>query len=445
MKLPDTTRRTRVFVLCGMLVIQTLLLAFFLRHGPELVSDNVRYEQGGWAVASGRGLALPYSMSPDPDVRDWVCSRHPEACADGAYPSAQYPPGYQLFIAGIYLLAGRSLWAIAIAHVVLLWGLYACFEALAARFLRGVGYWFAVFISATYPFFARQASFIMADHLHTFLLVASVTALMLMRPGWRRGLIFGFLFGAATFVRTYSIVVIPFLFAWPRLRRAFAASRAEWASAAAICVLPFAVWTARNEYWFGRFIPFSTTGLGATLYLNKLEAETGPSYERQNAEKMYLALDRNGEDSMNYALNRQLGREAVDWMRAHPGTVVLQFATRVPRLWISKGEVGHGVSPAYPFLVVYLGGLWILGLIGMWLKRGDDRWKAVMLIIVLYWGFLLLSPAEARRTLPLRLPMLVFAGFSVEEGARRWQRRRASDGAERAGSEAAVRRSDSES
>jgi 4-amino-4-deoxy-L-arabinose transferase-like glycosyltransferase len=424
-----------------MLMLQTLFLAFFLRQGPQLLSDNVRYEEGGWAIASGRGLALPFSMSPDPDVRDWVCSRHPEACTDGAYPSAQYPPGYQLFIAGIYLVAGRSLWAVAISHLVLLWGLYACFEALAARFLRGPGYWFAVVVAATYPFFARQACMIMADHLHTFLLVASVTALMLMRPGLRRGLLFGFLFGAATFVRTYSIVAIPFLFGWPRLRRGFEASRKEWVSAAAICLLPFAIWTTRNAYWFGRFIPFSTTGLGATLYLNKLEAETGGGYDQQSAEKVYRELGRNGGDSMSYGLNRQLGREAVEWMREHPGTVVLQVATRVPRLWISKGESGRGVSPAYPLSIVYLGGLWVLGLIGMWLKRRDDRWKAIMVIIALYWAFLLHTPAEARRTLPLRLPMLVFAGFSVEEGVRRWRKRRLGNVDERAISDAVDRAS----
>jgi 4-amino-4-deoxy-L-arabinose transferase-like glycosyltransferase len=424
MRLPEISKRSRLYVLIAMLVVQTALFLIFLRGGPSITGDNFRYEEGGYAIASGRGLALPYTMSPDPDVQDWVCSRHADACTDGRYPSAQYPPGYQIFIAGIYTVAGRSLWAIEIAHLILLWGLFTCFEQLAAKFLPRVGYWFAAAVATTYPFLARQATLIMADHLHTFLLVASITALLLMKPGLRRGILFGFLFGAATFVRTYSIVIIPFLFGWPRLKRAFSASRKEWITAFAVCVVPFVIWTARNAYWFGRFIPFSTTGLGAMVYLNKLEAQTGEAYDEQNAKKIYGALFRDGEDPANYKLNKTLAREGLAWMKDHPGTVALQVASRVPRLWISKGESRKGISPLYPLLIVYMGGLLFLGLGGMWLKRRDDRWKAVMLIIFCYWGFLLHTPAEARRTLPLRLPMLVFAGFAVEEGVRRWRERR---------------------
>lgn len=425
MRLPEITKRTRRLALVAVLLTQSLFFAFFVRNGPEIQSDNVRYEMGGWQIANGRGLALPYSMSPDPDVRDWVCSRHPEACTDDAYPSAQYPPGYQLFIAGVYAVAGRNLWALAFAQWLCLLGLFACFELLAAAHLKPVGYWFAIAIAATYPFLARQSALVMADGLHAFLLVASIAALMQMKPGLRRGLLFGFLFGAATFVRTYSIVVIPFLFAWPRIRKAFGASRKEWLSAAFVCVLPFMIWTARNAYWFGRFIPLSTTGLGAMVYLNKLEVEVGESYEAQSARKIYEALKRNGEDPANWRLNKTLTREGLAWIAEHPVVVAGKVITRVPRLWISKGTQGQGVSHTYPIFIVWLGGLWVLGLYGMWLKRRDGRWNAVMLIILLYWAFLLHTPAEARRTLPLRLPMLVLAGFAVEELVRRRAERKA--------------------
>ncbi len=437
MKLPEITRRSRLYALVVMLAMQTLYFGVFIRSGPQFLGDNVRYEMGGWQLARGRGLALPFEMSPDPDVRDWVCSRHPEACTDGAYPSAQYPPGYQFFIAGVYLVAGRSLWAIAIAQLLCLWGLFACFEILAAKSLQKVGYWFAIGVACTYPFLARQFTYIMADGLHCSLLVASITALMTMKPGLRRGLLFGFLFGAATFVRTYSVVAIPFLFAWPRLFRAFRASRKEWVVAFAVCVLPFALWTVRNEYWFGRLIPFSTTGIGASLYLNKTEVEIGEVYDEGNATKIAAELNRNGEDMTNWRLNKTLGHEAVGWIREHPAAVAGRVVARVPRLWISKGEMSKGVSRSYPLFVLYLGGLLVLGVAGMWLKRRDGRWNAVMLIILFYWGFLLHTPAEARRTLPLRLPMLVFAAFAVEEGVRRFRARGAARSGESAPPEAA--------
>jgi hypothetical protein len=37
--------------------------------------------------------------------------------------------------------------------------------------------------------------------------------------------------------------------------------------------------------------------------------------------------------------------------------------------------------------------------------------------------FLVISPAEARRTLPRRLPMLVFAGLAVDACASWWRAR----------------------
>jgi hypothetical protein len=424
MKLPEVTPRARRLALVLVLITQSLMFGFFARRGPEILADNVRYEEGGWSLASGRGIALPYAMSPDRDVRSWVCDRHPDACADGYYPSALYPAGYQVFIGVLYKLTGRSLWAILLAQLVMLWGLFACFEALAARSLPKVGYWFAIGIAATYPFLARQATQIMSDHLHAFLLLAAITSLMVIESTWRRVLLFGFLFGAATFVRTYSIVIIPALFGWPILRRAFGASRRQWAVSAAICILPFVLWASRNAYWYGRFVPFSTAGLGASLYLNKLDAEIGESYGEVEANAIYKALSRDGEDFTNYAVDRALSREAIAWMTAHPGTVARQLVGRIPRLWISKGEMRHGISPAYPLFILYLGGLMVLGVLGMWLKRHDHRWRAVTLIVVLYWGFLLHTPAEARRTLPLRLPMLVFAGFAVDDGLRRWRERR---------------------
>jgi hypothetical protein len=423
MKLPARTRRARWFARIAVLIVQGAFFFFFLRSGPVVEGDNSRYEEGGWALASGRGLALPYELSPDPDVRDWVCRRHPDACADGAYPSAQYPAGYQLFIAAIYSVAGRHLWPIVLVQLALLLGMFACAEAVAARHLNDAGYWFVVGVSATYPFLARQAGLVQSDLLHAALLLFSLTALLSMRPGWRRGITFGFLLGAATFTRTYSIVVIPFLFGWPRLRRAFEARRREWVVAFAVCILPFVIWTARNAYWFGRFIPFSTTGIGCHIYLNKVEAEVGSPYAPGNDKKIRDAISREG-DPANYAWNKVMMKEGVAWMKENPGTMAVEVVKRVPLLWISRGKGGRGVSPMAPFLALYLGGLLLLGVFGIWLKRRDHRLNAVALAIVLYWGFLLQTPAEARRTLPLRLPMLVFAGAAVDEAVRSWRRRR---------------------
>jgi hypothetical protein len=89
----------------------------------------------------------------------------------------------------------------------------------------------------------------------------------------------------------------------------------------------------------------------------------------------------------------------------------------IPKVWISLGQAGEPLSPAAIVLVAYLGGLLVLGLAGAWMVRRDRRWWAMMLTIVLYWVFLIIAP-EARRTLPLRLPMLLLAGVAAEHWLR---------------------------
>ena len=60
----------------------------------------------------------------------------------------------------------------------------------------------------------------------------------------------------------------------------------EWAIAGFVVMAPFIIWSARNEYVFGQFIPLSTQGLGSSLYLNKLEWTIGSAVDGDNQAKM---------------------------------------------------------------------------------------------------------------------------------------------------------------
>jgi hypothetical protein len=60
-----------------------------------------------------------------------------------------------------------------------------------------------------------------------------------------------------------------------------------------------------------------------------------------------------------------------------------------------------------------MGGLLALGLYGMWLVRRDSRWWPLALGVLMYWVMLVPFSGEARRTLPLRLPMLLLGGIAV--------------------------------
>lgn len=414
------SRRERRLWLVILLAMQAIFFWAFLPRPLTVVSDNVRYETAGYNLAAGRGLSLPYSMARDPEVRSWVCDRRPDLClADGTYPVAIYPPGYSVFISAIYRLTGRSLVALAVAQFVLLGVVFVVFEALADRLLAPAGYRFAMLAAITYPFLARQATLVMSDHLHAVLLLAALAALLLMAPGWLRGAVFGLALAAATLVRPYSLLAVAIVYVTPRIWRCFRATAREWAVSLLLCALPFAVWSARNWYLFGRWIPLSTTGVGLTLYFTVLEWEVGDIYDPQRAAEWWRRVERFGPDATVHETNLRLQAEALRAMAKAPGRVLEGCLLHAPKLWVSLGTQGAGRARTWPVLVLWLGGLWVLGLAGMWLTRCECRWLPLTVVILGYWLILIPFPGEARRTLPLRLPMLLVGAAAFQAAAAR--------------------------
>ena len=404
------------------LLMQTLFFCVWLQRPIEVISDNVRYEVAGYNLAAGRGLSLPNSLAKDEEVRGWVCTRHPEAClSDTTYPVAIYAPGYSVFIAASYLLFGRSLPALVVEQLVLLWILFVLLEQMAARRLRYPGYLFVMAIAGTYPFIARTASAIQSDHLHVALYFAAFASLFVFPPGPVRGGLFGGLGAFAMLVRPYCMFVFPAVLLLPRLWRTSVGFWRERTVALVCLLLPLLAWTGRNAYWFGRFIPFTTNGVGITLYHTTMEWDGESQYDTQRQERWYGDLEEHlGADPMSYIGSRRALGEALERIRENPGQMVKRLAIHVPKSWVSLGTTGGGVSKAWPLLVTYLGGLVAVGVAGIWLKRRDPLWQALALGILCYWIVLIPIPADARRSLPLRLPMLLFAGVAVEAAWRRW-------------------------
>jgi 4-amino-4-deoxy-L-arabinose transferase-like glycosyltransferase len=270
-------------------------------------------------------------------------------------------------------------------------------------------------IAATYPFLARQAGFVMSDHLHAALVLFGLAPLVLVRPGWWRGLAVGLLLAAATLTRPYSFVCLPLVIGalvWKR-------EDDRWLhDVLGVCVglaLPMGTWIVRNSIVYGRFIPFTLSGLGTALYLNKIVWTVGDLYDPDNVRMTINEINRvAGADANSWQGNRALTEAALAWMRAHPLQVLASLPWRVVRMWINVGTSGVGVSRAWPLIGGYLGGLLAAGTAGMAYARKVRRLVPLVLFVLAYWAFLLHTPADARRTLPLRLPMLLFAGLAVD-------------------------------
>ena len=107
----STFSTPRKVALAVVLATQTVFFFVLMARPLTVFADNARYETAGYNLATGRGISLAYELTSDPLVKSWVCTRHPEVCtaADGTHPTALYPPGYSVFLAAVYKVAGRSL------------------------------------------------------------------------------------------------------------------------------------------------------------------------------------------------------------------------------------------------------------------------------------------------------------------------------------------------
>jgi hypothetical protein len=406
--------RWRKLGLAVVLAAQTVFFFFLMDRPLQVFADNPRYETAGYNLAIGKGISLPYEQTRDPLVKSWVCTRHPEACtaADGTHPTALYPPGYSFFIAGIYKIAGRSILTVAAAQLVLLWLMFILFERMALRLLDPVGYWFAMGMAATYPFIARHAAMIMSDHLNAVLLLASLASLLMLKPGALRGIAFGGLMAATALTRPYALLVFPAIMVWPHIRRALNCSTKELVLAVVVFSLPLGSWTLRNAYWFGKFIPMTTYKMGTSLLWTTYEWEADVYDAKDEWRRQELGKLIAGEPCA-IEVNERTMAMAIERIKANPGKFAWRILVHVPRNWVSLGYLNNGLSRGWPLLLLYLGGNLALGLWGMWLRRRDARWHPIMITILLYWAMLLPLLPEARRTLALRLPMLLFAGVAV--------------------------------
>lgn len=417
--------RYRALFVAAVLAMQTVFFFVFLHRPLEMEEDNLRYELPGWNLAQGKGFVLPFDYyAEDTVVYDWVCSRHPEECKNGEYPVALYPPGYSFFIALVYLFTGRKLVALFVANYLLLLLVFFVFERVAAKMLRPRAYVLAMVAAAGYPFLAHQAGIVMSDHLHGVLYFLAFAAWLLIKPGVFRGIAFGGILGLSTFTRPYGFLVVPAVFAFLFFKQKL---RKEALAFALALALPFCAWTARNAYQFGRLVPMTTAGAGLLYYGVQLEVEVGQPYTKEASKehvRRYFsflppearARGEQGKSILPYMLrpyNQAIGEAGKAWWKQNPHWVVAMSLYHAPKLWVSLGTDGGGYSRAWPLLLLGMGGMAILGAVGAYRLRKDPRWIPVILGVLLYWLFLVPFPGEARRTLPLRLSMMLFAAYVV--------------------------------
>lgn len=300
-------------------------------------------------------LAYVYKMRGVPAYGDWsLYDQFARGLLAGRYPEelehfwSMLPPGYPLFLAGLYALFGISCFDIVrIAQALLSAGTVWVLFLLGRRLYdRRVGL-LAAAVFALYPYAVFYPATIMSESLYLFLVALNLHALLWLRerPTQARAWATGLIAGAAVLTRPQHLLFVGLAALWLLVypRRAAQARRPLLAvgiflTGCGLAVLP---WTARNVAHYGEFLLVSDNGpdvfwwgnnpIAARMYatrdvaeFNRLNAEMwGPEGER--------VLRRRGRTLAEKKAD--LFAEVKSYVRQHPGEWLRLEAHKLIVFW----------------------------------------------------------------------------------------------------------------
>ena len=216
--------------------------ALIVHAGPS--SDSLFYYLGAKSIAAGHGYEILH------------------------HPTAFFPVGWPVFLAGVFLITGPSFIAVKVA-ALLLWMLTTAFVYLLGRRLggRSVGL-VAGGLVAVAPTMAVYAARGASEHLFIPLLLAVCLLVATAdgrTPSMRRTALAGVFLGLAILVRSTAILLPLVIPLWLLLRRP---ARESWRAAvtmSVVSVLVLTPWMARNAIVMHTF-GLSTNG-GYTIWI----------------------------------------------------------------------------------------------------------------------------------------------------------------------------------
>ena len=323
-------------------------------------------------------------------------------------PTAAWPPGYPLLLAGLYWIFGWSLLVAKLANVVLGAGTVLLTHLIACELRRPVVGIVAAAILAVFPGYVLFAPLILAEPLFVFLFCA---ALWLFLRGNARGRLetvswlgLGLFLGALSLVRGVGFFLLP-VFTSTRLAEGASlrsVSRLTLVGAAGI-LLVLLPWTVRNYLRLGYPILIASDG-AFSLYVGNSPIATGahtfatlgPLEERFG----HLRALPNPQKEVEIA--RAQLRDALAWMITHPHRVAALAPAKVYHMfrndrgaieWMHYGlgkRFRHAVQRR---LVAVIDGYYLavlaLALLGARRFRPRDGPGAVALPLTVAWVTLL--------------------------------------------------------
>ena len=325
-----------------------------------------------------------------------------------AAPTAAWPPGYPVFLAGLYAAFGPSLVAAKLANVLLGAASVLLTYLIGCELRRPVVGLVGAAILAVFPGYVLFAPLILSEKLFVVLFCAALW--LFLRVHARAGsetapwLGLGLFLGAASLVRGVGFFLLP-VFASTRLLEGGtwrSTSRLTLVAAAGI-LIALVPWTVRNHLRLGYPILIASDGAFA-LYVGNSPIATG--YHTMAMREPYL--ERFGEllalpnPRGEVEVVRAEMREALAWMVTHPHRMAALAPVKLFHMyrndrgvmtWMKEGLAKRMPPAAQRTLFRLVDGYYLavlgLALVGTRRFRPRDGRGAVALPLTVAWVTLL--------------------------------------------------------
>ncbi len=307
-------------------------------------------------------------------------------------PTAFRPPGYPIFLAGVYLIFGHHFAAVRLVQALL--DAVTCllvYAIGATLFNRRVGFLAAIGMSL-YPL---QVYMVGEFYSETVSFLLQATALYLAARMVRERRIWlplgaGVFLAATTLTRPTATLWLPLMVLWPLIRPL--PWNIRWRDAVLLLVgmaVLFTPWIVRNFIVFGEFIPVASLGgVGVWAGNNPLSQGGGMMPNEQTWGEGAPEFGWGGWAGLSETeSSRRFMERGLAWIREHP----LEFAALVPckllRLWSPTSfgvQFSRRASPLLtavvlpPYLVFLAAAFW-----GMWRTRRGWREQFPLYALVL--------------------------------------------------------------
>jgi 4-amino-4-deoxy-L-arabinose transferase-like glycosyltransferase len=314
------------------------VVAFLIRLGAVLAMRDIH--------------TGPTSHSSDDDVQFNTLALHTAGgqgfSLDDGKPTSFRAPGFPLFLAGVYFVAGGPNYPLAYVTFCLL-GAVSCLltyylgrELLSERGARTAAVLHALYLGHIY-----FATVFLSENLYISLQTLGVWLYVRHLRHGGLGTLLGAaaVLGWAALTRPFALLLLPLLLlvlvsANRRHRRPVFVPCAALTAVFLAVITP---WTVRNYHVHGRPVLIATNG-GSTFYgANNDRVISEPRYfgywlsttELPHRDLIEATPDEVAHDKMEWKLG-------IDWVREHPGKAVLAVPLKVARLGIGLPDFDAG-------------------------------------------------------------------------------------------------------